>query len=115
MFEHRSSKLAPPAVFARRLVYSMLVAIGIIGVSLVAGMLGYHALENLGWLDAFVNAAMLLSGMGPLAAPQTSAGKVFAGLYAIYSGFVVIAVAGIMLAPVAHRILHKFHIESEQP
>ena len=114
MFEHRSSKLAPPAVFVRRLAASMLVAITVVAVSLAAGMLGYHEFESLNWLDAFANASMILSGMGPLAVLQTSAGKLFAGLYAIYSGFVVIAVAGIMLAPVAHRILHKFHLESEE-
>src|SRR4051812_38178765 len=114
MFEHRSSKLAPPAVFVRRLALSMLVAGVVIVLSLAAGMLGYHELESLNWLDAFDNAAMILSGMGPLATLQTTGGKLFAGLYAIYSGFLVIAVAGIILAPVAHRVLHKFHLESEQ-
>ena len=77
-------------------------------------MVGYHDLERLSWLDSFLNAAMLLGGMGPLAALQTDAGKLFAGCYALYCGLVVIAVAGIVLAPVAHRILHRFHLEREQ-
>ncbi len=114
MFEHRSSRLAPPRVFALRMALSLLVAVALILVSLAAGMLGYRAFEHLGWLDAFTNAAMLLSGMGPLAPLQTPAGKLFAGLYAIYSGFVVIAIGGIMLAPVAHRLLHRFHLETEE-
>ena len=85
-----------------------------IAASLAIGMAGYHGLERLSWLDSFLNAAMLLGGMGPLAAPQTDAGKLFAGCYALYCGLVVIAVAGIVLAPVAHRILHRFHLEREQ-
>jgi hypothetical protein len=83
-------------------------------VSLGAGMIGYHGLERLSWLDAFLNAAMLLGGMGPVNAPATEGGKVFAGLYALYCGLVVLIVAGIILAPVAHRILHRFHLEEEE-
>ena len=74
-------------------------------------MVGYHGFEHLSWLDSFVNAAMLLGGMGPVATLQTDAGKLFAGFYALYCGLVVIAVAGIVLAPVAHRVLHRFHLE----
>jgi hypothetical protein len=77
-------------------------------------MLGYHAFERLGWLDAFLNAAMLLGGMGPVATPVTEGGKLFAGCYALYCGLVVIVVAGIVLAPVAHRILHRFHFEEDE-
>jgi len=83
----------------------------VVAASLAIGMAGYHGLERLSWLDSFLNAAMLLGGMGPLAAPQTYAGKLFAGCYALYCGLVVIAVAGIVLVPVAHRILHRFHLE----
>jgi len=75
-------------------------------------MAGYHILENMGWVDAFVNAAMILSGMGPVGTLQTDAGKIFAGCYALFSGLVFITVTGIVLAPVAHRALHKFHLES---
>ena len=82
--------------------------------SLAIGMVGYHVLEQLSWLDAFLNAAMLLGGMGPVAVPVTEGGKLFAGLYALYCGLVVIAVAGIVLVPVAHRILHRFHLEERE-
>jgi hypothetical protein len=83
----------------------------VVAASLAIGMVGYHGFEHLSWLDAFVNAAMLLGGMGPLTTLQTDAGKLFAGFYALYCGLVVIAVAGIVLAPVAHRVLHRFHLE----
>jgi len=76
-------------------------------------MVGYHVLERLSWLDAFLNAAMLLGGMGPMAAPVSEGGKLFAGLYALYCGLVVLIVAGIIFAPVAHRILHRFHLEAQ--
>ena len=76
------------------------------------GMAGYHFIENLGWVDAFENAAMILSGMGPVAMLQTDAGKIFAGCYALFSGLLLITVTGIVLAPVVHRALHKFHLES---
>ena len=85
-----------------------------IAASLAIGMAGYHGLERLSWLDSFLNAAMLLGGMGPLAVLQTDAGKLFAGCYALYCGLVVIAVAGIVLSPIAHRVLHRFHLEEEQ-
>jgi hypothetical protein len=84
-----------------------------IAVSLFIGMLGYHSLERLGWIDAFLNAAMLLGGMGPVNSPVTDAGKLFAGLYALYCGLAVILAAGIILAPVAHRILHRFHVDTQ--
>jgi hypothetical protein len=80
-------------------------------VSLAIGIAGYMALEDLAFIDAFVNAAMILSGMGPLHDPQSVAGKVFAGLYAIYSGFAVIGISAVIFAPVVHRIFHRLHIE----
>ena len=75
-------------------------------------MVGYHFLEGVSWIDAFLNASMLLGGMGPVTIPVTTGGKIFAGLYALYCGLAVILVAGVILAPVAHRILHTFHVES---
>jgi len=75
------------------------------------GMVGYHFTENLAWLDAFVNAAMILSGMGPLSPIQTSGGKFFAGCYALFSGLAFITIVGVIFAPVFHRFLHKFHLE----
>lgn len=111
MFEHRSQPLLPRRAFLRRLLGSALVAGAVVAGSLAIGMLGYHGYEHLGWIDAFLNSAMLLGGMGPVNAPVTEAGKLFAGGYALYCGLVVIFVAGVLLAPVAHRILHHFHVE----
>ena len=82
------------------------------GSALGIGMAGYHFFENMGWVDAFENAAMILSGMGPVSALQSDAGKIFAGCYALFSGLLLITVTGIVLAPVIHRGLHKFHLES---
>jgi hypothetical protein len=82
-------------------------------VSLAIGMAGYKWTESLDWLDSFLNASMILSGMGPVNVPQTVAGKLFAGVYALYSGFAVLAIAAVMFAPVIHRVLHRFHIEED--
>jgi hypothetical protein len=111
-FEHRAQPVIPADRFMVRLAHSGIIAVALIAVSLAIGMLGYMHLEGLGWLDAFLNSAMLLGGMGPVTMPVTSGGKLFAGLYALYCGLAVIFVAGVMLAPVAHRFLHKFHMES---
>jgi hypothetical protein len=110
--EDRAEPVIPRAQFAVRLAHSGAIALGLIVVSLSIGMIGYHALERLNWLDSFLNAAMLLGGMGPVNAPVTSGGKFFAGIYALYCGLAVLLVAGVLLAPVAHRILHRFHVES---
>jgi hypothetical protein len=111
-FEHRAQPVIAPERFLVRLAHSGIIAVALIAVSLFAGMLGYHHLEGLSWLDAFLNSAMLLGGMGPVNMPVTPEGKLFAGLYALYCGLAVIFVAGVILAPIAHRILHKFHMES---
>jgi len=87
------------------------IGLGIILASLFAGMWGYHWFESMTWIDAFANASMILSGMGPLAQPQTFGGKLFAGLYALYSGLAVVATTGITFAPVVHRFLHRLHAE----
>lgn len=89
-------------------------ALSIIGVSLVVGVVGYHVLEGMAWIDAFVESAMLLGGMGPIHAPLTVAGKIFAGVYALYSGILVIGTAGIILAPIFHRVLHSLHVEDDE-
>ena len=114
MFEHRSEPLLSRAEFLGRIARSASVGALLVALSLFAGMAGYRAFEHLSWLDAFLNAAMLLGGMGPVAVPVTEGGKLFAGCYALYCGLVVIAVAGIVLAPVAHRILHRFHLEERE-
>jgi hypothetical protein len=96
----------------------MLVHVGVaqvvVAISLLAGMIGYRHYEHMSWLDAFLNSAMLLGGMGPVKTDGLSEpGKLFAGLYALYAGLVFIAVMGIMLAPVVHRVLHRFHWAQE--
>lgn len=83
-----------------------------VAVALGLGMAGYHYFEEMNWVDAFENAAMILSGMGPVSTLQTDPSKIFAGCYALFSGLMFITVTGIVLAPVAHRALHKFHLES---
>jgi hypothetical protein len=110
--EHRAQPVIPPDQFIVRLAHSGIIALGLIAVSLLIGMVGYHTLEGLSWIDAFLDASMLLGGMGPVHIPVTFGGKLFAGLYALYCGLAVIVVAGVILAPVAHRILHRFHMES---
>ena len=114
MFEHRNDKLLPRAAFLRRFMGFGAVALGLVAFSLLLGMSGYHWFEGLSWLDAFLNAAMLLGGMGPVAEIKTSAGKLFAGCYALYSGLVIITAAGVLAAPLFHRFLHRFHLETDQ-
>jgi hypothetical protein len=111
MFEHKSQALLPRRAFLGRVARSVLWGTVPVLASLAAGMVGYRALEGLAWADAFLNAAMLLGGMGPVNRPLTLGGKLFAGFYALYCGLLVILVAGIVLAPVAHRVLHRFHLE----
>jgi hypothetical protein len=111
MFERRHLPLASPEVFKRRLITSGGVGLVMIAISLAVGIAGYMGLEGLGAIDAFVNAAMILSGMGPLHNPETTGGKIFAGCYAIYCGFAVLAIAAIMFTPLVHRLMHRFHLE----
>ena len=105
---------APAAFYAR--VRPAAVAPGtgsIVLVSLGIGMAGYHGFEKLSWLDAFLNAAMILSGMGPVAPIQTTGGKLFAGCYALFSGLALITTVAVVFAPLFHRFLHKFHLDTE--
>jgi hypothetical protein len=115
MMDRARMKLASPSVHRRRLVSAGKLGLVLIAVSLAIGIAGYMVLEDLGPIDAFLNAAMILSGMGPLHNPDSTAGKIFAGIYALYSGFAVLAIAAIMFAPIVHRIFHRLHIaDSEQ-
>lgn len=111
MFEHRSKPLLPRRQFYARLARSAAVALLVVAVALGIGMVGYRAFEPMSWVDAFVNAAMILSGMGPVSSLQTDAGKIFAGCYALFSGLAFLTSIGIFSAPVVHRFLHKFHLE----
>ena len=110
-FEHRVQPVIPLHQFIIRLAHSGIISFALITLSLFIGMVGYHILEDLNWIDAFLNASMLLGGMGPVNIPVTFGGKLFAGLYALYCGLTVIVAAGVILAPVVHRILHRFHME----
>ena len=113
MYEHHAQPLLSRQQFLQRLIGSAGIALAMVTVSLLGGMLGYHLLERLNWMDAFLNASMLLGGMGPVNTPVSNGGKLFAGLYALYCGLVVILVAGVLLAPVAHRFMHKFHLQED--
>jgi hypothetical protein len=113
-YESRHQPVLPRRQFVQRLAWNFAAASLLIGVSLAVGMLGYRYTEGMAWIDAFANAAMILSGMGPLSPLQTWGGKLFAGLYALYSGLVLIVAAGIILAPVVHRLLHHFHADVER-
>jgi hypothetical protein len=112
MYEHRSKPLLTRRQFFGRLARSFWFAAIIIGGSLGIGMVGYHEFERMPWIDAFANASMILSGMGPLSPIQTAGGKLFAGCYALFSGVTFLTSVGLLFAPVAHRFLHKFHLES---
>jgi hypothetical protein len=103
--------LASPEIFRRRLITNGRAGIILITVSLAIGMMGYELLEDLEFVDAFLNASMILSGMGPIHNPATTAGKIFAGLYALYSGFAVLVIAAVMFAPIVHRTFHRMHLE----
>jgi hypothetical protein len=112
MYESRKHPLLPLPRFLRRMFLHLLAALALVAASLAAGMLGYGYYEHLPWRDGFLNSAMLLGGMGPVDPPKTDGGKVFAGLYALYAGLVFIIAVGVAAAPIVHRILHKFHWDS---
>ncbi|HEY9167475.1 MAG TPA: hypothetical protein VIS48_15085 [Candidatus Kryptonia bacterium] len=114
MYEHKSEPLAPFRTFLRRVARHGLIALAVVIVSLVLGILGYHFLEGLGWIDAIVNAAMILGGMGPVNELRTDAGKLFAAAYALFSGIIFLVTAGILFAPVLHRFIHKFHLDESK-
>ena len=114
MFEAKSKPLLPRASFYARLARSAAIGVLVIVIALGAGMLGYHHFEGMPWIDAFANAAMILSGMGPLATLTSAEGKLFAGFYALFSGLVFVVVMGIVFAPVVHRFMHRFHLEMDK-
>jgi hypothetical protein len=111
MYERHGTEPISTRAFALRVLRHFLFVLGLLAVSLGAGMAGYMHYEDLAWRDAFLNAAMLLGGMGPVDNLMSEDGKLFAGFYALYAGLVFIFVLALMLAPVAHRILHRFHWE----
>jgi len=110
-FESKSAPLAPRREFGARVAYSVLVAMALVAVMLGVGMAGYHWIAELSWLDAFHQAALLLSGMGPVETMATPAAKLFDGFYALVCGIVLLAVTALLFAPFVHRIMHRFHVE----
>ena len=113
LYENRAQPLLPRRLFLHRLGRHFLLVLGLVVVSLLIGMLGYHLLAGFSWIDAFLNASMLLGGMGPVGEIATNSGKIFAGLYALYAGLVLIAASAVLLAPVLHRLLHRLHLEGD--
>jgi hypothetical protein len=113
MYESRKDRPIAGHRFARRLALHAAVAVGVLFGSLLLGMAGYAYFEGLAWRDAFLNAAMLLGGMGPVDKLRTEGGKLFAGVYALYAGMVFLVVASLILAPVVHRVLHTFHWDAD--
>jgi hypothetical protein len=111
LFEHRREPLLSRTAFLRRVLRHGAASGSLVVVSLAVGTLGYHALARMSWIDSFLNASMLLGGMGPVGEIETDAGKLFASFYALHAGLVFLVAGGIVLAPSLHRILHKLHLE----
>ena len=111
MFEHRTEPLLPRTLFRLRLARYAAIAGAVVLGGLGLGILGYHYLGHLGWIDAIVNAAMILGGMGPVNNLETNTAKLFAAWYALFSGILFLVVMGVVFAPLIHRLLHAFHLE----
>ncbi|HVO75780.1 MAG TPA: hypothetical protein VMT35_17265 [Ignavibacteriaceae bacterium] len=114
MYEHLSKPLLPLKKYYMRVFLHFLSALSVILFSLLIGILGYHLTEKLSWLDSLLNASMILSGMGQVNEIHSSAGKIFASFYSLFSGIIFLASVGIFFVPVYHRFLHKFHIVSTE-
>jgi Na+/melibiose symporter-like transporter len=112
-YEHRNDELLSRSAFIVRVMWSVGIALGLTIVSLAMGAFGYHETLRLPWIDAVLNAAMILTGMGPVNQINTTAGKLFGTFYALYSGVAFLSTAAVLFAPLAHRFLHKFHLELE--
>lgn len=111
MYENKNEPLAPRSVFFGRMFRSLCVAMAMLGICLLTGILGYHYTDNIAWIDALHNASMILSGMGPVVEIHTFQGKLFSSAYALFSGVAFITNIGIILAPAAHRLFHRLHLE----
>lgn len=111
MFEHRQAPLLSRVAFAWRMMRHGAVACGIVAMALSAGVLGYHCIEGMPWIDSILNASMILGGMGPVGELHSAAGKLFASAYALFAGLLFILIAGILFAPIFHRFLHRFHLD----
>lgn len=113
MFEHHSLPLLSRALFLRRVARYTLAALLLVGGSWLIGILGYRVFEGLSWIDAILNSAMLLGGMGPVNQLQTDAGKLFTSFYALFAGIIFLVAVGIFLAPIVHRVMHQFHLDTD--
>jgi nucleoside recognition membrane protein YjiH len=113
MYEHKKQPLATTHMFYQRVLKNLLFATGILLICLLIGLFGYHFLANAPWIDALHNAAMILSGMGPVIQIDSTAGKLFSSVYALFSGVVFIANIGFILAPAIHRLFHRLHLEEK--
>lgn len=112
--ERRHERLAPVGVFLRRIAASWLISVGLIVIALTIGIIGYHSLAGFGWVDSLLETSMLLGGMGPVNPLPNDAAKIFASVYALFAGLLFIVVMGVVLSPLAHRVLHKFHIDEKE-
>ena len=112
-YEHRADELAPRSIFIKRIVGSLGIALCVIAAALTVGIAGYHFIAGFNWIDSLLEASMILGGMGPVNEMHGDGPKIFASIYALFSGLIVIALMGIMLSPVVHRVMHKFHVGEE--
>ena len=111
MYERRTHPLLSRAKFARRVVRHLLLALFLIGIALGMGVVGYHCIGGLSWIDSLLNASMILGGMGPVDPLHSDAAKLFASFYALFSGLAFVGIASLMIVPFAHRLLHRFHVD----
>lgn len=114
MFEHRKKPLLSKARYLRRVLRNFLWAGALVILSLLIGMIGYHFIAGLSWIDSFLNASMILTGMGPVDTMPNEGAKFFSGFYALFSGIAFLTIMTVMLAPVVHRFMHKFHLEEHE-
>ncbi len=112
-YERRHDQLAPRSVFIKRLIAALAVAVGLILLALMIGIAGYHFIAGFDWIDSLLEASMILGGMGPIKELPGQGAKFFASIYALFSGIIFIGVMGIILSPVVHRIMHKFHVDEK--
>ena len=112
-YEHRADALAPRSIFIKRIIGSLGIALCVIAFGLTLGILGYRFIAGFGWIDSLLEASMILGGMGPVNELHGDGAKIFASVYALFSGLIVLALMGIMLSPVVHRVMHKFHVDEE--
>jgi hypothetical protein len=113
MYERLNHPLLSRVKFARRVARHLALALALVGIALGIGVVGYHVLGKLGWIDSLLNASMILGGMGPVDPLHSSGAKIFASCYALFSGLAFIGIASLVVAPFAHRLLHRFHIEGK--